>query len=136
MLFKKKKDEEYRDYDDRVIIYDDEQHTATIHYVDEVKDGAVKVYGKNSIPLADCHVANGDLHGIVSRLYLYNAPTESIKTTENLAKLEQSIVLSQITDYTEPIDDTKGFDWVKAALFGLLGIAIILGMGSCGMGGI
>lgn len=136
MVFKKKKEEEFREYDDRIIIYDDEQHTAAIHYVDEVKDGAVKVYGKNSIPLADCHVANGDLHGVVSRLYLYNAPTESIKTTENLAKLEQSIVLSQITDYTEPIDDTKGFDWVKAALFGLLGIAIILGMGSCGMGGI
>lgn len=129
-LFSKK--EEYdRDLDDRLIIYDDDLQTTTIEYVDKVDDGKVTVYGKHAVPVQDCVITNGDVHGIVARVYFYRAPTESIQTTTNLAKLEQSIVLQQITDYSEKKEE-KSFDWVKFGLFALLGIAIMFGMSSCG----
>lgn len=134
MFFKKKEEEEFKESEDRLIIYDDELKTTTIDYVDQVKDGQVTVYGKNAVPIKDCLISHGIVHGQVARVYYYNAPTESIKTTENLAALEQSIVLSQITDYSDPYDKPQSFDWVKAALFGLLAIAIVVGMSSCGAG--
>lgn len=133
-LLGNKEDELSRDYDDRLIIFDDEQNTASIEYVDQVKDGSVRVYGKHTIPIADCKIVNGEVDSAVVRLYFYNAPTESIKVTENLAALEKSIVLKQITDYNEPKPNKDGVDYVKIGLFALLGIAIIFGMGSCGMG--
>lgn len=130
-MFKRDKYDD-RSFDDRLVVYDDEQQTVEIHYVDEVKDGQVKVIGRHIVPIQDCHIANGDVHGDIVRVYFYNAPSESITTTANLAALEQSIVLQQITDYTDPMDYQQGMDWTKVGLFALLGIAIIFGMGSCG----
>lgn len=128
----KKNDYDDRSYDDRLVVYDDEHQTVEIHYVDEVKDGQVKVIGHHIVPMQDCHIANGNVHGDIVRVYMYNAPSESIQTTANLAALEQSIVLQQITDYTDPLEHQQGMDWTKVGLFALLGIAIIFGMGSCG----
>lgn len=132
-MFGRKK-EEFRDFDDRLIVFDDDQQTASIDYVDAAENGKITVVGKHTVPVEDCEIVNGEVDGVVVRLYFYRAPTESVQTTANLAHLEKSIVLNQITEYNDPMDHEKGFDFVKAALFGLLAIAIIMGMSSCGAG--
>lgn len=95
--------------------------------VDDVRNGTVYVTGRHAVPVADCHTANSP-EGLI---YLYRAPSAIVRETERLAKLEQSIVLQQITDYAvEP--EHKSMDWTKVGLFVLLGLAMILSMSSCG----
>lgn len=130
-IFKKKNDDD-RHYDDRLIIFDDEKQTASIDYVDDASDGKVTVVGRATVPIEDCEIVNGEVDGVVVRLYFLRAPTKIIDATANLAALEKSIVLKQLTDYSDPDSNQKGLDWTKLALFGLLAIAIVLGMSSCG----
>ena len=121
-LLSKKQDELNFETDDRLIIYDLEQRTTDIYFVTSVDDEKVIAAGRAVVPKADCIVTVSE----IGRVYTYNAPTELIVEVERLARLEQSIVLQQLTSYTEPIKDNPNTDLTKWALFGLLFVAIIV----------
>lgn len=127
-LFRKRNDDEFNfDTDDFLIVFDDEKKTSDIKRVSEIKDGTVYVIGKYAVPLEDCEITTGEF----GRNFFYRAPSQSIKETERLAKLEQSIVLRQITEYKPPYDN-NGMDIQKWLLFGLVFLAFILfGLSSC-----
>lgn len=122
-LFNKKQNDEMNfETDDRLIIYDLEKRTTDIYFVTTVDDEKVIAAGRAVVPKSDCIVTVSE----IGRVYTYNAPTEMIVEVEKLAKLEQSIVLQQLTNYTEPIKDNPNLDFTKWALFGLLFVAIIV----------
>ena len=122
-LFNKKQSDEMNfETDDRLIIYDLEKRTTDIYFVTTVDDEKVIAAGRAVVPKSDCIVTVSE----IGRVYTYNAPTEMIVEVEKLAKLEQSIVLQQLTNYTEPIKDNPNLDFTKWALFGLLFVAIIV----------
>lgn len=120
-LFKKENPEEFYETDDRLVVYDADRRICNMYYITHVDDESVMAAGKAKVPKEDCQVANSD-EGLV---YLYNAPTEIIKETERLARLEESIVLRQITQYEEPEVPNPNMDLFKWALVVLLIVAII-----------
>lgn len=107
--------------DDRLIVCDTSKKTVDIMNVDEVNDVSVMVQGHYVIPKEDCHVHTSPK----GRVYIYQAPTEFILETERLARLEQSIVLSHITNYREPKVDNPNLDMKFWAIAALLFVAII-----------
>ena len=123
-LFTRKKDEnnEYSfETNDLLIVFDMDNRTSDINPVTEITEEAVTVDGMYKVPLADCEITTGR----DGRNFFYRAPHESIKETERLAALEQSMVLSQITSYEPPIPPNS-IDWTKGLLFGLVFIAFII----------
>lgn len=120
-LFKKENPEEFYETDDRLVVYDADRRICNMYYITHVDDESVMSAGKVKVPKDDCQVANSE-EGLV---YLYNAPTEIIKETERLARLEESIVLRQITQYEEPAVPNPNMDLFKWALVVLLIVAII-----------
>lgn len=130
---KKREDEDFFiETEDILVIFDDENKTSTIERINEIRDGAIYVTGKHSVPIEDAEITNG----VEGRIFFYRAPTASIEETKRLARLEQSIVLNQITAYKAP-EPPNTMDWTKAMLFGLVALAfVIIGMGSCSIGGI
>ncbi|MFC4323691.1 hypothetical protein [Litchfieldia salsa] len=128
MLRKKSKDEFFPETNDLLIVFDEDKRTSDIKQISEFKDGEVLVIGHYNVPYEDCVITNSD----EGRNFFYRAPTQSITETKRLAKLEQSIILSQITSYREP-EDKSSIDMTKILLFGLVFFAfIILGISSCG----
>lgn len=123
ILFKKKKDE--ADYifetNDILIVFDQDKKTSDIKRVTEVTGEAVIVGGHYKIPLEDCEITTGQ----EGRNFFYRAPSQSVKETQRLAKLEISTVLEQITAYKQPIPPTN-MDWTKGLLFGLVFLAFVV----------
>lgn len=120
-LLKKDNPEEFYETDDRLVVYDADRRICNMYYITHIDDESVMAAGKVKVPKDDCQVANSE-EGLV---YLYNAPTEIIKETERLARLEESIVLRQITQYEEPEVPNPNMDLFKWALVVLLIVAII-----------
>jgi len=120
-IFKKENPEEFYETDDRLVVYDADRRICNMYYITHIDDESVMAAGKVKVPKDDCQVANSE-EGLV---YLYNAPTEIIKETERLARLEESIVLRQITQYEEPEVPNPNMDLFKWALVVLLIVAII-----------
>ncbi|MBM4765466.1 hypothetical protein [Bacillus sp. B15-48] len=106
---------------DILIVFDDENKTSDINRVTSITAEAVIVAGFYKVPIEDCEITTGK----EGRNFFYRAPTQSIKETERLAHLEQSMVLSQITSYKPPIPPAA-MDWTKGLLFGLVFIAFIV----------
>lgn len=128
-LFNWKKDDDEFAFEttDLLIVFDDEKKTSDINRVTEVTTDSVIVAGQYKVPLDDCVITTGK----EGRNFFYRAPSRSIIETERLAKLEMSMVLSQITAYHPPVPPTS-MDWTKGLLFGLVFIAfIILGISGC-----
>lgn len=129
MIFSKRKDDEFNfETDDLLIVFDEDNKTSDIQRVSHIKDGTVFVVGKYAVPLEDCEITTG----AEGRNFFYRAPSRSIQETERLAKLEQSIVLRQVTAYNPPMPE-NGMDIQKWLLFGLVFVAfVVLGLSSCG----
>jgi hypothetical protein len=128
LLNRKKEDEEYTfETSDILIVFDDEKRTSDIKRITEIDGESVIAAGHYKIPLEDCEVTTGQ----EGRNFFYRAPSQSIKETQRLAALEQSMVLTQITAYKPPVPPNT-MDWTKGLLFGLVFIAfIVMGLSSC-----
>lgn len=129
MFFKKKEDEFFEDTTDILIVFDDEKKTSDIRNISHISDGAIKVVGYDgySIPLEDCEITNSK----EGRNFFYRAPTQSIKETQRLARLEKSLVLNQITEY-RPNEDINKPDMMKFLLVGVIFFAfMMMGISSC-----
>lgn len=123
----KRRDEVMADTKDVLIVFDHDKKISDINRVDEVDAEKVVVYGKYVVPIADCEITTGG----EGRHFFYRAPTRSIQETNRLAKLERSIVLSQITQYKKP--EQNQTDLTKILLIGVICLAfIVMGLSSCG----
>jgi hypothetical protein len=120
-LFNRKEDEFTLDTDDLLIVFDHDKRTSDIKPVTEVTADAVISAGYYKVPLEDCEITNGER----GRNFFYRAPSRSIVEVERLAKLEQSMVLNQITAYNPPAPPNS-IDWTKGLLFGLVFLAFII----------
>lgn len=128
---RKSNDDEYNlETNDLLIVFDDDNRTSDINRVTEVSADSVIVAGMYKVPLQDCEITTGR----EGRNFFYKAPARSVIETERLAKLEMSMVLSQITAYKPPVPPTS-MDIQKWLLFGLVFIAfIVMGITSCSGG--
>lgn len=117
----KKEEENFLDLDDRLIVWNEENLSCDIHYVTEVNDESVIVAGRFVAPKKLCSVATSS----EGRVYMYQAPAVAIEHIETLAKLEQSIVLQNITNYKPEPKENPNLDMKFWALAGLLFVAII-----------
>lgn len=128
LLNKKKNEEDYTfETTDILIIFDEEKKTSDINRVSAIEEDAVIVNGMYKVPLADCEITTGK----EGRNFFYRAPSQSIRETERLARLEMNMVLEQITAYRPPMLPTS-MDWMKGLLIGLLFVAfIVMGISSC-----
>lgn len=116
------KDVDFYESDDRLIVFDEDKRTSDIVYVTDVTDVAVVSAGKYSVPREDCEVTTSP----EGRVYFYRAPSQYVQEVQRLAKLEQSIVLTQITNYKPPVKENPNLDvkfWVVSVL---LFVAIIM----------
>lgn len=121
--FKKKETEEdffNLETDDLLIVFDEQKRTSDIRNISEITEESVTVVGYYKVPLEDCIITTGQL----GRNFFYRAPSQSIKETERLARLEQSMVLSQITSYKPPVLPNS-MDWTKGLLFFMLVVSLI-----------
>ncbi|MGF0472471.1 hypothetical protein ACQQ6W_23350 [Lysinibacillus fusiformis] len=118
---KKKEEENFLDLDDRLIIYENDGHNCEIYYVTEVNDESVIAAGRAVVPKGDCSVSTSS----EGRIWLYNAPKAHVHEVERLARLEQSMVLQQITNYKPEPKENPNLDLKHWALVGLLFVAII-----------
>jgi hypothetical protein len=129
-LFNRKKQQEDEfDFEtsDFLVVFDDDKKTSDIRTISYIDEESVCVHGSYKVPLDDCEITTGQ----EGRNFFYRAPSQSIRETERLAKLEKSMVLQQITAYKPPVPPTN-MDWTKGLLFGLIFIAfIVIGISSC-----
>lgn len=127
-LKRNREEDEYQfDTNDLLIVFDDEKKVSDIHRVTSVEDEAVIVAGVCKVPLGDCEITTGK----EGRNFFYRAPSQSVRETERLARLEMSTVLTQITSYKPPVP-SNNLDGTKIFLFGLVFVAfIVMGITSC-----
>lgn len=104
---------------DTLVVFADDKKTSDIVSVKEVSDEAV-ITKDYVIPREDCEVTVGPR----GRVFFYRAPQQSVESVEGLARLEQSMVLTQITSYRPP-DYQKPLDFTKMALFFIVFVMII-----------
>jgi len=128
-IFNRRKEEDEYNFEtaDILIVFDDEKRTSDIKRITDINGESVIVAGHYKVPFEDCEITTGQ----DGRNFFYRAPSQSVKETQRLAILEQSMVLTQITSYKPPMPVTS-MDWTKGMLFGLVFIAfIVLGLTSC-----
>lgn len=114
--------DEFYDTQHKLVVYDDEKRSCEIYNVTHLNGEEVTAMGRASFPIADCevHISNE------GRVYTVNARSEYIQEAKNLAALQQSIVLRQITSYKEPEQPNGNMDLFKWAMVFLLFVAIIV----------
>ena len=122
MFGRKKEDEFNMLLDDRLVVIDIDQRTSDIVHLDEITDTHVQATGRYVVPKADCEVTTSD----EGRVWIVKANTHVINDLERLARLEQNIVIRQLTNYKEPIKDNPNTDMRFWALALLLFVAIIV----------
>ncbi|MEI5915474.1 hypothetical protein [Bacillus albus] len=92
----KLKEEDYGPQtNDVLIIFDDEKRTSDIKRINMIQENKVMVIDEYVVPVEDCVITNSAM----GRNFFYRAPTQSIVETKRLAQLEQSMVLTKITNY-------------------------------------
>lgn len=105
----------------RLVIYDQEKRSCEIYIVTDITDKEVVSMGRAVAPIADCEIHISQY----GRVYTLNASSQYIEEAKNLALLQQSTVLSQITAYREPEQPNANMDLMKWAMVFLLFVAII-----------
>ena len=122
-LFRKKKEDEFNILlDDRLVVIDVQQRTSEIVYLDEITDTHVQATGRIVVPKEECEVKTSP----EGRVWIVKADTHVITELERIARLEQSIVLKQLTNYKQPVVDNPNMDMKFWALALLLFVAIIV----------
>lgn len=92
----KLKEEDYGPQtNDVLIVFDNEKKTSDIKRINMIQEDKVMVIDEYVIPIEDCEITNSAM----GRNFFYRAPTQSITETKRLAQLEQSMVLTKITNY-------------------------------------
>lgn len=114
-------EEELAIYDDRLVIFESDSNVCEIYEDVSVDAESINVAGERAkkVPKADCTVHVSEM----GRVWLYNAPTAHVQTTEHLAELEKSIVLKQVTMYKPEQEFNPNLDM---KFWAVVGIAIIL----------
>ena len=120
-LFNKKEDEFNTQLEDRLVVIDIEQRTSDIVHLDEITDEHVMATGRYVIPREDCTVTTSP----EGRVWIVKAETKIITELARIARLEQSTVLKQLTNYRPPETVNPNADMFKWGLFALLFVAII-----------
>lgn len=123
-LFKSRENEFDTRLDDRLVVIDIEQLTSDIVYLDEITDESLKSVGRYVVPKQDCTVTTSS----EGRVWIVKAETKIITDLQRIARLEQSTVLKQLTNYTEPEKENPNTDlrfWGVAALLFVSIIAAI-----------
>ena len=105
----------------RLVIYDQEKRSCEIYIVTDITDKEVVSMGRAVAPIADCEIHISQY----GRVYTLNAPSPYLEEVKNLALLQQSTVLTQITAYREPELPNANMDLMKWAMVFLLFVAII-----------
>lgn len=122
LSFFKRKQEDYElETNDYLIVFDNDKKISDIKRIDAITEEAIICTGYYKVPIEDCEITTG----AEGRNFFYRAPTQSVMETQRLARLEQNLVLSQITAY-EPPQLPGSFDWTKGLLFGLVFVAFIV----------
>lgn len=122
-LFGKKEVDEFNVLlDDRLVVIDTEQRTSEIVYLDEITDTHVQATGRYVVPKEECEVTTSP----EGRVWIVKANTHIITELQRIAKLEQSIVLKQLTNYKPPVVDNPNMDMKFWGLAALLFVAIIV----------
>ncbi|MEI4651692.1 hypothetical protein WAG28_28245 [Bacillus cereus] len=127
----KLKEEDYGPQtNDVLIVFDDDKRTSDIKRINVIEEDKLMVIGEYVIPIQDCEITNS----ATGRNFFYRAPTKSITETRRLAQLEQSMVLTKITNY-KPKPPESSFDFTKVGLMLIILIAfIVFGAVSCSNG--
>lgn len=114
--------DDFYDTQHRLVIYDNENHSCEIYNVTHLSGEEVTAMGRAVVPIQDCtiHISNE------GRVYTLNAPSEYIQEAKNLAALQQSTVLRQITAYREPEVPNGNMDLFKWALVFIVLVAVIM----------
>lgn len=118
---KEKNIEEYFETDHRLVVFNEDKRTCDIVQVTNITDVSIISAGRYSVPKADCEVTTSE-EGLV---FFYRAPSRVIQEVERLARLEQSIVLTQITQYKTEPKENPNLDMKFWAIAFLLFVAII-----------
>lgn len=105
---------------DTLVVFDHDKNTSNIVDVLRVTDIEVKAT-QYVVPKSDCEITAGPY----GRVFFYRAPTKSIEVVENLAALEKSTVLSQITAYKPP-DTAVKFNLHAVMLWFIVFVLIIV----------
>ncbi|MGD6893339.1 hypothetical protein [Bacillus mobilis] len=115
---------------DVLVIFDDEKKTSDIKRINVIEEDKLMVIGEYVVPIEDCVVTNSSM----GRNFFYRAPTQSIMETRRLAQLEQSIVLSKITNFKPKLPEST-VDFTKIGLMIIIVISfIVFGAVSCSNG--
>ncbi|MDZ4588886.1 hypothetical protein [Bacillus cereus] len=127
----KLKEEDYGPQtNDVLIVFDDDKRTSDIKRINVIEEDKLMVIGEYVIPVEDCEITNS----ATGRNFFYRAPTKSITETRRLAQLEQSMVLTKITNY-KPKPPESSFDFTKVGLMLIIIIAfVVFGAVSCSNG--
>ena len=127
----KLKEEDYGPQtNDVLIVFDDDKRTSDIKRINVIEEDKLMVIAEYVIPIQDCEITNSS----TGRNFFYRAPTKSITETRRLAQLEQSMVLTKITNY-KPKPPESSFDFTKIGLMLIIIIAfIVFGAVSCSNG--
>lgn len=105
---------------DTLVVFAEDKRTSDIVSVSDVSDEAV-ITRDYVVPREDCEVTVGPK----GRVFFYRAPQQSVESVEGLARLEQSMVLNQITSYRAP-DVEKPMDFTKMALFFIILVMVMV----------
>lgn len=105
----------------RLVIYDQEKRSCEIYIVTDITDKEVISMGRAVAPIADCEIHISQY----GRVYTVKASSQYIEEAKNLALLQQSTVLSQITAYREPEQPNANFNLMQWVMAFLLFVAII-----------
>lgn len=113
--------EEIAMYDDRLIVFESDSNVCEIYTDVTVDAESVTGHGDRvkKIHKADCTIRVSEM----GRVWLYNAPTAHVQTTEHLAELEKSIVLKQVTMFKPEAEFNHNLDM---KFWAVVGIAIVL----------
>lgn len=121
-MFGRKKDDDIFDIYGELVVYNADKRTVDRVPIDDISDTHVTSTGRYSVPKEDLSI-HVSTDGTV--VYTLEAPEFYVQETERLAKLERSIVLTQITQFKPPVEDNPNTDMRFWALAVLLFVAII-----------
>ncbi|UYX52408.1 hypothetical protein M3Y14_29095 [Bacillus thuringiensis] len=115
---------------DVLIVFDDEKKTSDIKRINVIEEDKLMVIGEYVIPIEDCTITNS----ATGRNFFYRAPTQSIMETKRLAQLEQSLVLTKITNF-RPKPPESNLNVMNIVLSIIILVAfIVFGAVSCSNG--
>jgi hypothetical protein len=104
----------------KLIIFNEDKKTCEILPVDELDDEKIKA-GGHIVPIDDVEVALSNQ----GKVFFLRAPSNIIRLTEHLARVEKNTIVRQITEYRKEIDDEKKSNFM---VWGLMALVLVFGI--------